>query len=395
MKRLLLLIFLASLLFSPSGVAAPAQIVVSDLKLLASIGNVGEVSGIVTSGATVVIYGTKLERSFVRTINATGEELWKVDLEPQVQSIATCAAIDNTGNIWIAGSISQIPPTPTPLPSASTLNPDNVSAVSEDFDTSLRTIVLWKIDKNTQEVSKFTLENTSPVLITSIAVDQNGVSIAGIAATNNGSSGFVVSTGLSGEFGKPLSIGSESTTLDAVVRHSDGSLSVVGSSAETLKGKKLVGTTDGIIVKISKSNQVLSVVRSSATKSMRNWNSATSSLLLAGEVISGKVIKSAVTKFSSSYVPSWTHRFTSTGQAFTSGSTYAFFASVGPVTQLARWSPKAPRPLLLSFDAKGSVIAAYAAPTSQSKVLGLVSSKSLGPLCLSADKETVSIFSLN
>jgi hypothetical protein len=70
-------------------------------------------------------------------------------------------------------------------------------------------------------------------------------------------------------------------------------------------------------------SKITSVVRSSAVKGKRIWNSATSTLLLGGEVVAGGKTETAITKFSSSFAPTWTYRFPSTGPAITVGSTYA------------------------------------------------------------------------
>ena len=394
MKRLILLIFSASLLFTSISTAAPTLIPVKELKLVATVGNTDEINGVLATGTSIIVYGTKREKSYARAINFLGEEQWTIDLDLQLQSIATTASLDSAGNIWIAGSISQSIQTPTPTPNTTPLNPDKVNPVSDDLDTSLRNIALWRIEPNSHVVTRYVLNSEEPVLITSLAVDKSGVTLAGIASTEKGNAGFVVSGNLSGEFEKPLMIGNTSTTLDSVVRHSDGSLTVVGSSSEVLNGKKLVGISDGIIVKISKAGKVVSLVRSSAVKASRNWNSASSSLLLGGEIISPDKIESAVTKFSSSFAPLWNYRFASTGQAFTSGSTFALFASTGQIPQLAKWKPKSARPIVLTFDSKGVITAASSAPSDQREALGLVISKTLGVLCVSASSETISIFSL-
>jgi hypothetical protein len=115
--------------------------------------------------------------------------------------------------------------------------------------------------------------------------------------------------------------------------------------------------------------------------------------LLGGEVVAGGKTESAVTKFSSSFVPTWTYRFPSTGPAFTAGSTYVAFISTGPTPQL-NWNPKAPTPLILSFDTKGAVVAADSAPLGQKEVLGVLVSKDLGVLVVTSSAETVSIFTL-
>ena len=181
--------------------------------------------------------------------------------------------------------------------------------------------------------------------------------------------------------------------MDAVVRHTDGSFTVVGSSSETLAGKKLAGITDGVLIKISKAFKISSVVRSSATKGKRIWNSATAKLLLGGEVVAGGKTETAITKFSSSFAPTWTYRFPSTGPAITVGSTYALFMSTGTTAQLT-WNPKVATPLLLTFDAKGTVIAADSGPVGQREVLGAVVSKELGVLVVTSSADTVSIFTL-
>jgi hypothetical protein len=160
-----------------------------------------------------------------------------------------------------------------------------------------------------------------------------------------------------------------------------------------LAGKKVAGVTDGVLIKISKVLKITNVVRSSVAKGKRIWNSASSTLLLGGEVVAGGKIETAVTKFSSSFVPTWTYRFPSTGPAFTAGSTHVAFISTGPIAQL-NWNPKSPTPLILSFDAKGTVIAADSAPAGQKEVLGVLISKDLGVLVLTSSAETVSIFTL-
>ena len=241
----------------------------------------------------------------------------------------------------------------------------------------------------------FTSQQSSPVLIRAIAVDKNGISLVGIARASMGSVGFLTSVSLSGEFGVPVFIGKTSTTLDSVVRNVDGSTTVTGASAETIGGKKLAGIIDGVIVKLSKTNTILTVIRSSASKAKRNWNSATPTFLLGGEVVTGKKIESAVTKFTKSYVPSWSYRFLSTGPVFTLGSTFALFASTGAIPQLNKWAPKSPQPILLKFDSKGSIIQASNAPSNQEEIIAITNSKELGILFLTQNAQAISIFTVS
>ena len=394
MKRFLSLVLISSLLFIPSTVAAPSKIAVKALKLVTTINSTEDVAGFVVSGSAIILFGTAVDRSFARAVDINGRELWRVQLDPDSPSIASAAAVDGAGNIWIAGSTSLLRPSQAPSPSVTPINPDNVVNSPDIFNAELNAIALWKIPVGTSVPTLFSAQQSAPVLITGISVDKNGVSIVGLTQTPQGSAGLVISTNQLGEFGKPLLIGAKSTTLDAVVRNSDSTLTIIGASTETIAGKKLVGLIDGVIIKISKTNSIVKVVRSSAIKAERNWSSATSTLLLGGSVTTGSKIESAVTKFSNTYVPTWTYRFLSTGPVFTLGSTYAFFNSTGAITQLSNWKPKKPQPILLNFDSKGVIIGAFSAPTDQQEMIGLVKSKELGVLCMTVNSELLSIYTV-
>ena len=388
MKRLLSLVVISSLFFTPLASAAPKKPVVKSLKLLTVVSNIDEFAGLVTSGKTIIVYGNKGDKSFAKALDLTGKELWNIELDKASPSVATAAAVDSTGIIWLAGSTSLARATPAPSPSVSVLNPDKTIPVADIFSADLDAFSLWSLNPTTQSLAQYTLQLSSPVLINAIAVDKNGI-------TAVGSSGTIINADLTGKIAQPIAVGTELTVFESVVKSADGSMTVVGSSGETLGGKKLAGKVDGVIIKVSKAGKLLTVVRSSAPKASRNWLSATNSLLLGGEVVTGVKVESAITKFSSSFVPSWTYRFASAGKVFTASSTYAFFQSKGAVTQLANWTPKSPHGLLLTFDAKGVITAGYSAPTEQKDVLGLYVSKDLGVLCITSSAETVSIFTLN
>jgi hypothetical protein len=387
-KRLLSLVVISSLFFTPLANAAPKKPVVKSLKLLTVVSNIDEFAGLVTSGKTIIVYGNKGDKSFAKALDLTGKELWNIELDKASPSVATAAAVDSTGIIWLAGSTSLARATPAPSPSESVLNPDKTIPVADIFSADLDAFSLWSLNPTTQSLAQYTLQLSSPVLINAIAVDKNGI-------TAVGSSGTIINADLTGKIAQPIAVGTELTVFESVVKSADGSMTVVGSSGETLGGKKLAGKVDGVVIKVSKAGKLLTVVRSSAPKASRNWLSVTNSLLLGGEVVTGVKVESAITKFSSSFVPSWTYRFASAGKVFTASSTYALFQSKGAVTQLANWTPKSPHGLLLTFDAKGVITAGYSAPTEQKDVLGLYVSKDLGVLCITSSAETVSIFTLN
>ena len=394
MKRLISFVLLATLLVVPNAHSAPKKIAVKPMQLLMTIGSPEEVTGAVVSGKSLIVYGTKNQKAYLRAVDTTGNELWNLTLDQAPASIATAAAVDTAGNIWLAGAtplaMGLIPPTPTATP----LNPDQAEVPTSSFVPDLHAVTIWKVSATGSLLFSNTLPTSYVLFPTAIGLDKTGASIVGIMGTEKGSAGFLANLDLAGVFSKLLQIGSNSTTADAVVRHSDGSITVVGSSAEKLLGKKVVGITDGVLVKVSKALKITNVVRSSVSKGSRIWNSANNSLLLSGEVKSSGKTEVAITKFSNTYVPSWTYRFPSLGSAVSGSANQAFFISTGAVSQLA-WSPKTPAPLLLTFDSKGVITAANSAPSAQLEVISLLNMKELGVLALTSSAESVSIFTLN
>jgi hypothetical protein len=392
-KRFAAFVVLASLVIAPVSQAAPKKITVKPMQLLTTIGSPDEVSGAVVSGKSIIVFGTKALKAYARAIDKTGKELWNLTLDQSAASIATTAAVDQAGDIWVAGAtplaLGVVPPASTAAP----VNPDNAVIPPSVFIGDLQAVTVWKVSAAGALLFTNTLPTSSVLFPTAIVVDKTGASVAGIIANDKGNAGFLVNTDTAGVFSKLLQIGLASTTADAVARHGDGSFTVAGSSSEAVGGKKVAGITDGILVKVSKALKITSVVRSSVAKGKRIWNSASNSLLLAGEVVAGGKTESAITKFSLAFAPSWTYRFASTGPAISASATQAFFISTGTVAQL-NWNPKSPTPLLLTFDSKGLITAADSGPVGQKEVVGVLISKEFGVLALTSSAESVSIFTL-
>ena len=393
MKRFVAFVVFASLVFVPVSQAAPKKISVKPMQLLTTIGTPDEVSGAVVSGKSIIVFGSKASKAYARAIDRAGKELWNLSLDQSAASIATAAAVDSVGDIWIAGATPLALGVNPPAPTATPLNPDSAVIPPSVFIGDLQAVTIWKVSAAGVLVFTNTLPVSSVLFPTAIAVDKNGASVVGIIANDKGNAGFLANADATGAFSKLLQIGVASTTAEAVVRHGDGSFTIAGSSSETLVGKKVAGITDGILVKVSKALKITSVVRSSVIKGKRIWNSASNSLLLAGEVVAAGKTESAITKFSLAYAPSWTYRFASTGPTFSASATQAIFISTGAVAQL-NWNPKTPTPLLLTFDSKGIITAADSGPIGQKEVLGLLISKEFGVLALTSSTESVSIFTL-
>ena len=200
-----------------------------------------------------------------------------------------------------------------------------------------------------------TKSRSAPLLITAISYSSSGISIIG----DRGAGTVLITSTLSGKFSAATVIGTSKSSFTSILRNSDGSAEIYGASSETLGGKKLVGVRDGILAKINKSGALTTVVRSSANRATRSWQSATSSYFLVGDVkVSGKN-ESAFTKFNSSFSPVWTLRLPSQSSiAVTTGlngSHYALFNSTSSIPGVTGWKPGAATPIVIRFDSKGVI----------------------------------------
>lgn len=292
----------------------------------------------------------------------SGAVLWSKTIDSGLDEVATAISSDSQGNIWVAGNSAAPIVLDTSTVTATGLNPDGVVIETPgQLRPDMRLLTLWKINSQGEVADKFTLLQSEISLVDAISVSPTGVSI--LASRENGS--LVISANLKGIFGKELKIGTAKTKLNAIVRSSDGSINVFGSSSETLGGKKLVGREDGVLIKISKAGAIVSVVRSSAPKGYRTWNTATSALFLTGSVRSGTVTESAVTKFTSAFSPTWTTRITSTGPALAAtGPSNSFYVALEPssaVKGLSNFKAVKGQSLVLQFDSKGVLSNAFTA----------------------------------
>jgi hypothetical protein len=214
------------------------------------------------------------------------------------------------------------------------INPDNALIPTPTFVGDLKALTIWKVTAAGVMTPPYVLASSHVILPTALLIGKAGLTIVGSLASEKTNAGFIVSLNSSGVFSKILEIGSLSTTIESVSRNTDGTFTLVGASGETIAGKKLVGLTDGVIIKVSNSLKISSVVRSSISKGNRIWNSTTSSLLLGGQVVVSNKSEVAVTKFSSRYLPTWTFRFAGTGPASTIGSSQLLFLSTGTIPNI-------------------------------------------------------------
>ena len=342
------------------------------------------------SGSSIITIATVDSQTtdiVLSAVNGTGVSLWQKVIDSGVDEVAMATTVDGAANVWLAGFSSQAKSAFTETASVVAENPDAITLeAAEELRGDLNVLTVWKISPVGELLATYTSQYDLPGLINSISVNKSGLSIVGVLSEKP----FLQNISAAGEFSQQASIGTSKTTINTVVRNSDGSSSLFGSSTETLGGKKLAGVRDGVLVKTSKSGAIASVVRSSAIKGDRSWLSADSSLLLSGYVKVGKTTETAITKFTSTFVPTWTIRFASTGQsrAITgAGISYAAMGSKSAIASITGWKPSKAQLLVVVFDAKGVMTSAFGS-SELSEPLALAYSKELGivGLALNADQ---------
>jgi len=373
--KFLAVVVAALLAFSTPAEAAQKRIAVKKIEKIAVTSGAELLVANGSSIVTISNVDSTTSDIALSAIDISGAALWNTVVDSGGDEIAMVSARDNAGNLWIAGFSA----TPAPQESATSTsvaeNPDSVVVEpTQDSRNDLNRLTIWKVSSSGELLETFNSTENLPGLINAISVTSSGASLVGQYNQRS----FIQNVSPSGAFGKVLYIGTSKTTLNSVVRNSDGSASAFGFSTETLGGKRLAAKQDGVLIKVSKSGALTSVVRSSAIKAERSWLSADFNFLLSGYVKTGKKIETAITKFSPAFAPVWTLRVPSTGEsrAITAGkSSLLALSSNASVPSLIGWNPTKAGLLLLTFDGKGLITAAKG------------SSELITPIALSYSKE--------
>jgi hypothetical protein len=393
MKRILILALVASL-FAPVASAAPKAIPVQ----LGSIYSapIGAELFLQSGKSSIFIsnLNSKSADIQVTAIDLAGTQLWQRIVDSGADEVATAATLDLQGNIWLAGSAALMAVAESSTPTIGVDNPDSVIVEATPTQRSdMKNLALWKISPTGELLGTYLSAQKIIPLVTAISATNSGLAVIG----SLDSKPFVITATTSGAFGKLISIGTSKTEFNAVARNSDGTLSIFGSSAETLAGKKVAGKRDGILIKLSKSGSITSVVRSSVLNGSRSWISGDSAHLLSGPVITGKNVETAITKFTTAFAPTWTLRIQSTGPSTTltaNGNSYLALTSRGAVSGISGWKPSQPSLLVITFDSKGVMKAATALPGLVNPIsLHYSTARGVTGLASAADG-TVSIFTL-
>lgn len=385
--RGVVLLLVMSLALAPSAQAVQKKVAVKKVTTVLSVPGAEMLAVSGSSIITIATIDSQTTDIALKAVDSTGVSLWEKVLDSGVDEVAMATTVDGAANVWLAGFSSQVKSVSIETASVVAENPDAITLeAAQELRGDLNVLTVWKISPMGELLATYTSQYDLPGLISSISVNKSGLSIVGVLSEKP----FLQNMSAAGEFSQQASIGTSKTTINTVVRKSDGSSSLFGSSTETLGGKKLAGVRDGVLVKTSKSGAIASVVRSSAIKGDRSWLSADSSLLLSGYVKVGKTTETAITKFTSTFVPTWTIRFASTGQsrAITgAGISYAAMGSKSAITSITGWKPSKAQLLVVALDSKGVMTSAFGS-SELSEPLALVYSKELGlvGLAQSADQ---------
>ena len=353
MKRFAVAVVAALLISSHPASAAPKTIAASEITKVAAI---AEHEGATISGQGITVFSNSEKKVLVSAMDFAGAEKWRLVIEGSTDQIAMAATSDKEGNTWLAGLTSAVEIVESQSATSTPVNVDGVVVEPvPGLRSELNTVTLWKISATGSLVGSYSDSATSPLLITAISHSSSGISIIG----DRGVGLVLISSTLTGKFATAKVIGTAKSSFSSIIRNADGSAQIYGASSETLGGKKLVGTRDGILAKVNKSGVLTSVVRSSASKATRTWQSATSTYFLVGDVkVSGKN-ESAFTKFNTSFAPTWTLRLASQGSQLAAvganGAHYALFNSTASIPGVTGWKPSTATPIVLRFDNKGVI----------------------------------------
>ena len=367
---------------------APKSVSVKPLKVFSQSSSA---ESIVANSKAIFTYENIVGQSAdikVRAIDFTGTEIWSKTFDSGLDELATALAIDSQGTLWLVGNIAIAPQPESATAATGALNPDGIEVENiPPLRADMKNISVWQISTTGEIISQSSIATLA--LIDAISVSSSGLSIL----ASRDSEPFLI-TFSEGKFSKELKIGTAKTKLSAITRSSDGTTYLFGSSSESLGGKKLVGKVDAILIKVAKTGSITSIVRSSAPKATRDWQSTTSSLFVTGSVRSGTTVESAVTKFNSSFIPTWTTRISSTGKTLAaSGSKGSFYAILEPTSAIkgvTGFKVVKGQSVVLQFDSKGLLINAFTSAELTSAIASTYSS-TVGLFLLTIDGKILQV----
>jgi len=318
-----------------------------------------QVSDVVLTPVSAILIGTTespnspwisgnlggLSDGFIASYSSLGAPLWNLRLGGVENEIATSAALDTDGSIWVLGASSSLI-TPTPKPATGqVLNPDNVIPEPVQVKNSpLNRIKLWQVSSNGGLLNSFEFISENIIDPRKILISGTNVNIFGNSYNKNDVSGFYISANKFGIFSPKVKYGVKTTQLSSAIINSDASFTVVGMSGDPLLKTKALSKLDAITIKVSSSGVLQVVGRATLKSTTRNWSSISTGLL-----------QGAINK------PIWNVRYPAKSSALVASgkNSWASFISSGPIKSVPAWKPKIPTPVVLELGKKGEALNSY------------------------------------
>ena len=281
-----------------------------------------------------------LSDGFITSYSSIGAPMWNLRLGGASDEIATAAAIDNDGSIWVLGaSSSPVTATTSPTP-AKVLNPDNVIIdPQQQTATPLKRIKIWQVSNTGNLLNSFEFLSENIVNPKKILISGSNLLVIGNLYEKNLVSGFSTSATKSGTFSPIIKVGGKSTSLNDAIINSDGTITAVGTSGELLMKVKPLSKADAVTLKISSTGALQQVARATLKSTTRNWSSIDSGLLQAGKVSYSNKTEAAVTKFSALNKPVWNVRYLSKSTALATASKNSWATFISAYSGASRLSP--------------------------------------------------------
>jgi hypothetical protein len=383
--------------------SAATKIPIRDINKGILIQEASEVVGFARWQSNLAISGVDAsDKSWVSLITQEGREIWRIFpllVGNGGDGFITAIAVDGEGALIAGLSQNELviptetssepapssspeasPPAPSPSAPAATpaptpvlspssdvpvVNPDNVVPIAnQPLRNDIANIFLLRIDSAGKIISVFNTENTNAFIPRSIVTSgARSFLIGNEQMGDSGSRGVVISFNEEG-FENSYSYGETKTTFTRAVAPTTKTLIVVGSSADTISNRKVVGASDGIILTISQSSgKISTIIRSNGAGATRSWDFASGNLLVSGTSRVKKVREAVITSFSSKGVVNWTTRFPGSNRALASGNCVA-------VSMLAK-----PEILLYTVDSKGKRVQGLRLPQQELLALSTFPSK--------------------
>lgn len=370
--------FLAVIIISFSVFSSANAAVMKNTKPLVELPytKADQISSVLLTPISIIITGTTESPSsswingalagvsdgFIASYSSLGAPLWNIRLGSNANEIATSAAIDLDGSIWVAGATSAlVTPNPTAIPPKA-LNPDNVildptAAVS----TPLNRIKIWQISSSGNLLNSFEYIGENIINPKKLLVTDSNLIILGSIYDKSSVAGFYLSASKSGVFTPIIKFGSKSTQINSAISNKDGSITAVGSSGELLSKVKPLSKVDAVTLKISSAGVLQQVARATLKTTSRSWSSIDTGLLQGGRVTYSNKIEAAITKFSALGKPVWNVRYLAKSSALVANgsNSWATYISSGAIKGVPAWKPKAATPVLIEFGKKGEVISSH------------------------------------